>query len=243
MSIETGRRKQCIVFTLARPTAEVFEWLKELLDLMNNNGVFSGDGRTLDQIGQDLGVDPTSLLTVVARTPQKSALKLFRLVYSTVAKRAECRSIKHVPQEVLQNIYGKFSDAAANDRTSLFVAAYVRTLHPNLTFHQSDMKNAISTSIRSAKSGLRKLERYRQQQASTPHFDRSLDGETQDELDGDATGNTDTALRTSTTSEEDDDEVAHDDAQVDDDDDECEDEEDTNSAMIDEESEEDETDV
>ena len=39
--------------------------------------------------------------------------------------------------------------------------AYVRTLHPNLTFHINDMKNAIGTSIRSAKSELRKVERYR----------------------------------------------------------------------------------
>ena len=94
-----------IFFCLARPTAEVIEWLHELFDIMNNNGPFSGDGRTLKGIGKELGIDEASLVTIAARTPQKSALKLFRLLYPTVDSRAKCGSISKVPQEQLENIY------------------------------------------------------------------------------------------------------------------------------------------
>lgn len=90
---------------LARPTAEVLEWLQELLYLINNNASFVGDGRDLNQIGEDLGLDQTSLLTVVARTPQKSALKLFRLLYPTISSRANCISISRMCQVELTNIY------------------------------------------------------------------------------------------------------------------------------------------
>ena len=79
------------------------------MDIMDNNGVYAGDGRSLDQLGEDLGIDPASLATVAARTPQKSALKLFRLLYPTIGSRANCRSISSVPQEQLDNIYSKFS--------------------------------------------------------------------------------------------------------------------------------------
>jgi hypothetical protein len=90
---------------LARPNAEVLEWLQEMLFLMNNNGSFVGDDRSLKQIGEDLGLDEASLATVVARTPQKSALKLFRLLYPTVGSRANCGSISKMCQEQLKNIY------------------------------------------------------------------------------------------------------------------------------------------
>jgi hypothetical protein len=95
-------------FSLARPTAEVLEWLHELIDLMNNNGIFSGDGRSLEAIGDALGLDKTSLVTVAARTPQKSSLKLFRLLYPTVGSRANCISIAKIPKEKLENIYCEF---------------------------------------------------------------------------------------------------------------------------------------
>ena len=94
-------------FNLARPTAEVLEWLSELFDIMSSNGVFVGDGRSLEQIGHELGIDSTSLAVISARTPQKSALKIFRLLYPTVGSRANCRSISAVPQEQLDNIYGE----------------------------------------------------------------------------------------------------------------------------------------
>jgi hypothetical protein len=99
----------CILFNLARPAAEVLEWLQELFDLMSNNGAFKGDGRTLNKIGQDLHLDETSLIAVLARTPQKSALKLFRLLYPTVGGRAKCGSISNIPKQQLENIYGEFN--------------------------------------------------------------------------------------------------------------------------------------
>ena len=76
---------------------------------MNNRAIFQGDGRSVNTIVQDLGVDEVSLATVAARTPQKSALKLFRLLYPTVSSRAKCGSISRVPQAQLDNMYSKLT--------------------------------------------------------------------------------------------------------------------------------------
>ncbi len=76
---------------------------------MDNDGAYVGDGRTLEQIGDDLGVDAASLVTVIAQTLQQSALKLFRLLYPTVGSRAKCQSIGKIPREQLNDIYSKFS--------------------------------------------------------------------------------------------------------------------------------------
>ncbi|CAF1110826.1 unnamed protein product [Rotaria magnacalcarata] len=149
--------------TIPRPTSEVLDWLHELLDIMKNNGAFKGDGRSLNKIGQDLGLDETSLISVAARTPQKSALKLFRLLYPTVGSRAECGSISKVPPKQLENIY-----------------IYVRSLHKNLSFTRADMRKAIGTSIRSATCELRKLERNRQHRFNNS---RSDDNEVADVTD------------------------------------------------------------
>ena len=54
-------------------------------------------------------------MIVAARTPQRSALKLFRLLHPTIGKRAECRSITNMRQEMLQNIYGKLSYTVRKD--------------------------------------------------------------------------------------------------------------------------------
>jgi len=96
-------------FNLARPTAEVLYWLHELLDLMNNKGLFKGDGRSLKTIAKALKINETNLITVAARTPQKSALKLFRLLYSTISSRAELGSISKVPAQQLENIYCEYT--------------------------------------------------------------------------------------------------------------------------------------
>jgi hypothetical protein len=72
-----------------------------------NNNVFQGDGRTLNGIGEDLCLNASNLVTIAARTPQKSALKLFRLLFSTVGDRAACGSISKIDNEILQNIYRK----------------------------------------------------------------------------------------------------------------------------------------
>lgn len=95
-------------FVLARPTAEVAEWLQELFDLLSAGNLFKGDGRSLEQIAEDLGVDQTTSIFVAARTPQKSALKLFRTLYPTIGSRANCRSISKVPQKQLDDIYRMF---------------------------------------------------------------------------------------------------------------------------------------
>ena len=88
---------------------------------MNNKGAFRGDGRDLAKIGEDLGLSEASLVTVVARTPQKSALKLFRLIYPTVRSRAQCISISRIPRGLLENIYRKFIDDFFNYSVFLFI--------------------------------------------------------------------------------------------------------------------------
>lgn len=72
---------------------------------MNDGGIYKGDGRSLEQLAEDLGLDQMTSMSVAARTPQKSALKLFRILYPTNSCRAKCRSITNVPQEQLVNIY------------------------------------------------------------------------------------------------------------------------------------------
>ncbi|CAF1233897.1 unnamed protein product [Adineta ricciae] len=153
--------------TIPRPNADVLDWLTELMDLMKNNGRFKGDGRTLEKIGEDLGLDKTSLITVAARTPQKSALKIFRLLYPTIGSRADCMSISAIPKEQLENIY-----------------LYVRHLHNNLNFNGADMRKAIGTSIRSARCELRRLQYFQQQQVNATENEQSEeDCENLDDLD------------------------------------------------------------
>ncbi|CAF1464160.1 unnamed protein product [Adineta steineri] len=166
--------------TIPRPTAAVTEWLEELFHLMKDNKAFPGDGRNLKSIGEDLGLEPENLVTVAARTPQKSALKLFRLLYPTIGNRAACVSISKLPKEQLQNIYSEiFSHHIIIFSLSNLV--YVRTLHPNLTFHMTDMKNAIGTSIRSARSELRRSERYQQQHINVIEYDERIDAASDDD--------------------------------------------------------------
>ena len=83
------------------------EWLRELFDLLSN-GSLKQDERNLSMIGDSLGLDETQLITVAARTPQKSALKLFRLIYPTIGSRATLVSISKVPKTILDNIYREF---------------------------------------------------------------------------------------------------------------------------------------
>ncbi|CAF1228441.1 unnamed protein product [Rotaria magnacalcarata] len=144
--------------TLPRPTAEALEWLQELFDLMNSNTSFRSDGRSLAKIGEDLGLDEPSLMIVAARTPQKSALKLFRLLYPTIGNRTDCKSISDRPSEVLQNIY-----------------LYVRTLHPNLSFKMIGMRRAIGTSIRAATHEIRKLECQHREKLMELQNDENMD--------------------------------------------------------------------
>ena len=134
---------------------------------MNNNGTFKGDGRTLEKLGEDLGLEGTVMVTVAARTPQKSALKLFRLLYPTINERARCRSISKIPKEQLQNIYRKFSYIHLINE--FFYLVYVRCLHQNLSFSMNDMRRAIGTSIRSANADLRRMQRHQGHQFNQLH--------------------------------------------------------------------------
>ncbi|CAF1547364.1 unnamed protein product, partial [Rotaria magnacalcarata] len=134
--------------------------------------------------------DNTNLITVAARTPQKSALKLFRILYPTIGSRANCISISNIPDEKLTNIY-----------------LYVHILHQNLSFKMNDMRRAIGTSIRSATHEMRKLEHQRREQLKELENDENLDQAEREERINHAIDNMEMALNasdTATCNEEDD---------------------------------------
>ncbi len=93
-------------FILARPDAPVVGWLEEVL-LSLDEGQYQGDGRSKEEVADTLGLDAVSLLTVVGRTAQKTALKIFRRKYPTPRARAAIGSIVEMDEEELHNIYGK----------------------------------------------------------------------------------------------------------------------------------------
>jgi hypothetical protein len=175
-SVENGylRWNYRIFLRVGRPSAEVIEWLNEIMDTINGDGSYSGDGRSLEKIGEDLGLDPMSLAIVIARTPQKSSLKLFRLLYPTILERAAVGSIQNLPQEQLENIYREFFSKISKIFALLFYffiflffSVYVRTLHRKLSFKMDEMRKAIGTSIRNANIQIRTLEQQQQSQLET----------------------------------------------------------------------------
>ena len=101
------------------------------MDTINGDGSYSGDGRSLEKIGEDLGLDPMSLAIVVARTPQKSSLKLFRLLYPTIHERAAVGSIQTLPQEQLENIYREFFSKIWKIFALLFYFFLLLSIRPN----------------------------------------------------------------------------------------------------------------
>jgi hypothetical protein len=119
--------------------------------------------------------------------------------------------------------------------------AYVRTLHPNLTFNINVMKNAIGTSIRSAKSELRRVERHHIQQLNIPQNNENLDPEEGDEENENNIQDMDAASHTTDASSEDDSDEDKEDyvkKKVNEDENEDEETDGIDDMMIDEEAEE-----
>jgi hypothetical protein len=94
------------LFILARPAASVVGWLEEVLHSLDE-GQYQGDGRSKQEVADTLGLDEVSLLTVVGRTAQKTALKIFRRKYPTPRARAAIASIVEMDEEELNNIYSR----------------------------------------------------------------------------------------------------------------------------------------
>ncbi|CAF2936837.1 unnamed protein product [Rotaria sp. Silwood2] len=169
--------------SIPRPSAPVVGWLEEVLGSIDE-GQYQGDGRSKSEVADALNLDPISLLTVVGRTAQKTALKIFRRKYPTPRARANIGSIVEMDEEELQNIY-----------------VYARWLHRKYHYSISDMRKAIATSIRNAVNYVRKLtyeqdvqlnaiasatelddkERDRQVQSALDNLQRALDKSNIDE--------------------------------------------------------------
>ena len=74
-----------------------------------NTDLFEGDGRTLNEIGKELGLNQIAIHQVQQDTdkPDKVVMNIWRKICPTRADRIYVKSITHVPLSTLQNIYGE----------------------------------------------------------------------------------------------------------------------------------------
>ena len=92
----------CIHLSLARPTADGYAFLEQLLESLRN-GRREEDGRTNAELARDFGMTEATLMSLSNTDPQKTSLRLFNAIFPT-----------HQEKEVLINV------------------ANLTVLHPNL---------------------------------------------------------------------------------------------------------------
>ncbi len=87
-------------------------WSELELFMNTNHDTYKGDGRTLHEIGSELGLSELSMQQVQqdAEKPDKVAMNIWRKLCPTHSDRLFVGSIKNVPLSTLNNIYGKFID-------------------------------------------------------------------------------------------------------------------------------------
>ena len=70
---------------------------------------FQSDGRTIDEIGAALGLNPIGIRQVQqdANRPDKVAMNVWRKICPTREHRLYVGSVKHVPETTLNDIYSK----------------------------------------------------------------------------------------------------------------------------------------
>ncbi|UJR18831.1 hypothetical protein I4U23_021959 [Adineta vaga] len=104
--------------TIPRPSADIIDWLNELFQIVNNNGLFKGDGRSLKKIAADLGLDETAMVVVAARTPQLYVRTLHNNLSFTMTdmRRAIATSIRSARCEIRR--YERHHDQQLNSSTN-----------------------------------------------------------------------------------------------------------------------------
>ncbi|CAF4035086.1 unnamed protein product [Rotaria sordida] len=110
------------------------EFWNELAIFMNSNSEpFKGDGRTIAEIGAELGLNQATIQQVQqdAEKPDKVAMNIWRALCPTQADRLYVESVRYVPAKTLQNIY-----------------TFARLCYPKMNLNYKKMKNDIATNIR-----------------------------------------------------------------------------------------------
>lgn len=131
---------------------------------MESHGdTYQGDGRSIAQIGRELGLTDQMIQSVQRDTdkPDKVAMNVWRRLCPTIDDKLFVRSIKRVPESTLDNIYGNLLKILLTNKklnveiTFLFllfsIVAFARLSHPKSSFNQKKMRNDIAASIRQAK--------------------------------------------------------------------------------------------
>jgi len=92
---------------LVKPSPSFFNELS--LFMNSHDQSYQGDGRTIEEIGIELGLSPTSIHQVQqdAEKADKVAMNIWRKLCPTREDRIFLGSIKNVPRSTLENIYGK----------------------------------------------------------------------------------------------------------------------------------------
>ena len=100
-------RLTCTFAFLVKPRASFWEDMHLFMD--SNDEDYKGDGRTLVEVADALGLNQAAIHQVQHDTdkPDKIAMNVWRKICPTRADQLYVGSIKNVPESTLQSIYGK----------------------------------------------------------------------------------------------------------------------------------------
>ncbi|CAF1662541.1 unnamed protein product, partial [Adineta ricciae] len=131
LSKERKDRKRMEETHILKPRGSFWNELAIFMD--SHTDLYMGDGRTIDQIGCELGLSDQTIQSVQrnADRPDKVAMNIWRRLCPTVDDRVFVQSIKRVPISTLENIY-----------------AFSRLSHPKNSFSFKKMRNDIAANIR-----------------------------------------------------------------------------------------------
>lgn len=95
------------LYFLVKPRASFWTELSLFID--SNGDAYKGDGRTIEVIGEALGLSQMAIQQVQqdADRPDKIAMNIWRVICPTRQDRVFVGSIKLVPPSTIQNIYSK----------------------------------------------------------------------------------------------------------------------------------------
>ena len=118
---------------------------------------YKGDGRTIQQIGDELGLTPVSIQRVQqdATTPDKIAMNVWRTICPTMAARLEVGSITTVPRSTIENIHSKLANLISLHSKSIYENVFITLGFARLCLSTYDLdikkvRSDIATNLRLA---------------------------------------------------------------------------------------------
>ncbi|CAF0972671.1 unnamed protein product [Adineta ricciae] len=128
---ERKERKKILETHMLKPRSNL--WHELSLFMQIHGASYHGDGRTISDIGRDLGLSEQIIVASQRDTdkPDKVAMNVWRRLCPTVDDKVFVGSIKRVPVKTLENIY-----------------AFARLSHPTCSFDYKKMKSDIAANIR-----------------------------------------------------------------------------------------------